>query len=189
MMANEKEGTEKEALDPYTGEATPPAEDAGKFDEIVPVDDGDRTGHNYLLEEETSMDHLAADEDADAVGEVSAHFTEDEEIEVIFEDRQRLAAGGRRELKELLEAHHSKSPILSGGDIDADWGSADVAGEETVGGSAPTPDQDIVDELGQAAGLTYEDDEPLNGEEKLLKRDRNRWELDPESAEDEAQEE
>ena len=55
-------------------------------------------------------------------------------------------------------------------------------GEETVGGSVPTPDQDIVDELGEAVGLTYEDDEPLHGEEKIRERDRNRWELDPESA-------
>jgi hypothetical protein len=74
--------------------------------------------------------------------------------------------------------------VLSGGDIDAKWQEADVSGEETVGGTSPTPDQDVVDELGQALGITYEDDEPLRTEEKLLERDRNRWELDPESAED-----
>lgn len=186
-MANEKKGTEDEAVDPYTGEVTPPAEDAGKFEEIVPVDDDDRTGENYLLEEETSLDHYAADEDADAVAEVAALFTEDEEIEDIFEDRQHLAVGGRQELKEELEEHHSKSPLLSGGDIDADWQSADVSGEETVGGSAPTPDQDTVDELGRALGITYRDAETLQGEEKLRKRDRNRWELDPESVRDESE--
>jgi hypothetical protein len=42
----------------------------------------------------------------------------------------------------------------------------------------------VVDELGQALGITYEDDEPLQTEEKLRERDRSRWELDPESAED-----
>jgi hypothetical protein len=49
----------------------------------------------------------------------------------------------------------------------------------------PTPDQDVVDELGQAAGLTYEDDEPLHTGDKLEKRDKKRWELNPESAEEE----
>jgi hypothetical protein len=48
-----------------------------------------------------------------------------------------------------------------------------------------TPDQDIVEEIGEAAGLTYEDDEPLGGEDKILDRDRNRWELNPESADEE----
>jgi hypothetical protein len=33
--------------------------------------------------------------------------------------------------------------------------------------------------------VTYEDDEPLGGE-KIRERDRNRWELDPESQRDEA---
>jgi len=186
-MAKAKKQRDDETVDPYTGEVTPPAEDAGKFEEIVPVDSGDRKGENYLLEEENSMDHIAADEDADAVAEQSKHYTEDEDIEADFEERQHLAVGGRKELKEELEEHHSKSPRLSGGDLDADWQSADVAGEETVGGSAPTPDQDNVGELGQALGITYEDDEPLHGEEKLRDRDRNRWELDPESSGEEAE--
>jgi hypothetical protein len=34
-------------------------------------------------------------------------------------------------------------------------------------------------------GLTYEDDEPLRTGERMEKRDRERWELDPESAEEE----
>jgi hypothetical protein len=176
---------ENDAVDPYTGEITPPAEDAGKVDEVVPVDTGDRSGDEYLLEEETAMDYIAADEHADAVAEEQAHFTEDEQIEEVFEDRQDLAMGGRKELKEELEQHHSKSPILSGGDIDAKWEEADVSGEESVGGTTPTPDQDVVEELGEALGITYEDDEPLHTEEKLRERDRNRWELDPESADDE----
>jgi hypothetical protein len=85
-------------------------------------------------------------------------------------------------LEEELDEHHSKSPEISGGDIDAAWDRADQAGEETVGGSVPTPDQDRVDDIGKAAGLTYQDDEPLNTEEKLAKRDRQRWELNPASA-------
>jgi hypothetical protein len=128
------------------------------------------------------MDALAADENADEVARLSASYTEDEEIEADFAERQQLAVGGRRVLEKELDEHQSESPKLSGGDLDADWQSANQAGEETVGGSAPTPDQDVVDELGEAVGLTYEDDEPLQGEEKIMERDRNRWELNPESA-------
>lgn len=169
-------------IDPYTGEEVPVAEDADKFVEVVARETDDRKGQNYLLEEETSMDALAADENADEVAKLSASYTEDEEIEADFAERQQLAVGGRRVLEEELEEHHSQSPKLSGGDLDADWQSANQAGEETVGGSVSTPDQDRVDELGEAVGLTYHDDEPLQGEEKLRKRDRNRWELNPASA-------
>ena len=45
-------------------------------------------------------------------------------------------------------------------------------------------DQDVVEELGQALGYTYEDNEPLRPEDKLEDRDRDRWELNPASAED-----
>lgn len=180
---------ENYAVDPYTGEITPPTEDAGKVDEIVPVDTGDRSGDEYLLTEETSIDHVVANAHADAVAEEQARYTEDEQIEDVFEDRQGLAMGGRKVLKEELEVHNSKSPRLSGGDIDASWEDSDVSGEESVGGSSPTPDQDVVEELGQALGITYQDDEPLHTEEKLRERDRNRWELNPESADDEDEDE
>ena len=73
--------------------------------------------------------------------------------------------------------------VLTGGDIDAAWDQA-ASGEETVGGSTPTPDQDIVDEIGRAAGVSYEDAEPLNMSEKIERRDDERWELNPASSED-----
>ena len=112
----------------------------------------------------------------------SEQYEPDEEVQQEFADAQRLAAGGEQLIRELRE-HHSRTPDLSAGDIDADWGRADI-GEETVGGSAPTPDQDIVEELGEAVGLTYEDNEPLHTTEKVEERDRKRWELDPASSED-----
>jgi hypothetical protein len=180
-----KEEKKDKTIDLYTGEQVPVAEDADKFVEVVPRETDDRKGQNYLLEEETSMDALAADENADEVAKLAASYTEDEEIEADFAERQQLAVGGRKVLEEELDEHHSESPRLSGGDLDADWQSANQAGEETVGGSVATPDQDRVDELGEAAGLTYEDDEPLQGEEKIRERDRNRWELNPESANEE----
>ena len=172
----------EKTVDPYTGELHPVPEDADRFIEVMPEETDDRRGSNYLLNEETSMDSYAADADADAVAEQSAHYTEDEDIEEDFADRQKLAVGGRDVLLEELDEHNSLSPRISGGDIDAAWQDANVAGEETVGGSAPTPDQDVVDELGEAVGLTYADDEPLDSDRKVLDRDRNRWELNPESA-------
>jgi Family of unknown function (DUF6335) len=194
MVAKKDQKTTEETdniektVDPYTGELKPVPEDADQFIEVMPEETDDRNGSNYLLNEETSMDSYAANADADAVAEQSAHYTEDEDIEEDFAERQKLAVGGRDELLEELEQHHSLSPDLSGGDLDASWQTANVAGEETVGGSAPTPDQDIVDELGAAAGLIYEDDEPLNSDAKILDRDRNRWELNPASADDQEQE-
>jgi len=179
---------ERGVVDEYTGDVKPPAEDAGKFVEIVPVDEGDREGEAYLMEEETPMDTLAADAEADAVSDKITRYTEDEEIAETFEERQKLASGGRDDLREELDKHASKDPDLAGGDIDAAWEDMDVAGEEGVGGTAPTPDQDVVDELGEAVGLTYEDDEPLQTEEKFRQRDRERWELDPASAEEEEDE-
>jgi hypothetical protein len=73
--------------------------------------------------------------------------------------------------------------VLAGGDIDAAWHQAAI-GEETVGGTTPTPDQDIVDEIGKAVGVNYEDAEPLQPAEKLERRDEQRWELNPASSED-----
>jgi hypothetical protein len=153
--------------------------------ELVPQETDDREGQNYLLEEETSMDALAADENADEVAELAASYTEDKDIEEHFARRQQLAVGGRQVMKEELDEHNALSPDLSAGDLDANWQRADQVGEEAVGGSVSTPDQDIVEEIGEAAGLTYEDDEPLGGEDKILDRDRNRWELNPESADEE----
>jgi len=46
---------------------------------------------------------------------------------------------------------------------------------------ADTPE---VGDLGRAAGLVYQDDEPLHSTDLLAKRDNNRWELNPASSED-----
>src|SRR5688572_6684531 len=126
----------KKTIDPYTGELKPVAEDADQFIEVVPEETNDRDGKNYLLNEETSMDSYAADADADAVAEQSAHYTDDEDIKEDFAERQRLAVGGRDVLLEELDEHHSLSPEITGGDLDASWQTANQAGEETVGGSS-----------------------------------------------------
>lgn len=74
--------------------------------------------------------------------------------------------------------------ILSGGDVDAAWQEAESSGEEAAGGSVITPDQDVVEEIGEALGVTYRFDETLRPVEKEAARDRTRWEMDPASAED-----
>jgi stage V sporulation protein SpoVS len=156
-------------------------------DEVMPVDTGEREGAAYLLKEETAVDFTAVPANADAITDKIDSYTTDEEIQQEFEERQNMAPSGRAKLIEQLEEHNSESPTLSGGDIDARWDQAGV-GSETVSGTAPTPDQDLVDEIGEAMGVTYEDNEPLDPE-KVSKRDERRWELDPDSAESENVEE
>jgi hypothetical protein len=100
-------------------------------------------------------------------------------------DRTASAARtGRRELRERLDEHTETSPALTAGDVDADWESAYSVGDEAPGGDNPTPDQDVVDDIGKAVGVQYEDNEELKGEAKIAKRDKHRWELDPASSED-----
>ena len=67
--------------------------------------------------------------------------------------------------------------VLTGGDVDADWMRARDSGDEAVGGSTATPDQDIVDEIGRALGVEQEADaEVWTSREILRERDRHRWE-------------
>ena len=94
------------------------------------------------------------------------------------------ARSGRQELKERYDKHTETSPALTGGDVDADWESAYSVGDEEPGGYNPTPDQKNVDDIGLALGVEYEDNEELEGADKIEERDRHRWEDDPASSED-----
>lgn len=73
---------------------------------------------------------------------------------------------------------------MTGGDIDADQYQAEVAGEEAVGGTTPTPDQNVTEDLEKAVGLEMDDRAFLRTNDILEQRDDRRWELDPESSED-----
>ena len=115
---------------------------------------------------EIDADEMIRDYEESAVGEDEANQTAMEWYEQASQDTTVPA-----------------DAVLTGGDIDAAWDQA-AAGEETVGGSSPTPDQDIVDEIGRAVGLNYEDAEPLHTTEKIERRDQERWELHPASSED-----
>ncbi|MBH8566217.1 hypothetical protein I8748_29350 [Nostoc sp. CENA67] len=91
--------------------------------------------------------------------------------------------GGRTMLQRMHQYTHT-SPEITGGDIDADWEDEDTVGDEAVGGTAPTPDQDIVEDLAAAVGVEIDDNEPLHTNDMLEERDDARWELDPRSSDD-----
>jgi hypothetical protein len=75
--------------------------------------------------------------------------------------------------------HTETSPRLTGGDVDADWLGAYASGDEAVGGSTATPDQDVIDELGDALGVAQTSDaEVVTSGEILRARDRHRWHLE-----------
>ena len=93
-------------------------------------------------------------------------------------------SAGSRKLAERLREHTDTDPVLSGGDIDARWEDADSSGDEAVAGSVATPGQNDVQEMGEAMGVTYQDNEELKVGEKERSRDKHRWELDPASSED-----
>lgn len=94
-----------------------------------------------------------------------------------------LEIGGRT-MHDRMEPYTFTSPELTGGDIDARWDQAAMVGDEAVGGTVATPDQSIVEELGDALGLDYDDGVSLQTNDILEGRDSQRWDLDPMSSED-----
>lgn len=93
-------------------------------------------------------------------------------------------AGEPVELLEERALHPETGPSLSGGDVDADWQRAQSTGEEAVGGSVATPDQDVVDEIGRALGVEQEPDAEVRASEEILEERRRRyWQMEREAAE------
>ena len=91
---------------------------------------------------------------------------------------------GRAEVAQSLQEHKGMSTTIAGGDVDVDVEDAYFTGDEAPGGDNPTPDQDVVEDIGKALGVEYQDNEELKAVDKVSERDRNRWELDPASSED-----
>ena len=91
---------------------------------------------------------------------------------------------GRAEIEQSLREHRGMSPSIKGGDVDVDVEDAYFTGDEAPGGDNPAPDQEVVDDIGKALGVQYEDNEELKGSDKIIERDKHRWELDPASSED-----
>lgn len=109
----------------------------------------------------------------------------DEDFEAQIEDEIASAPKAPQELLERLREHNDSSPADSGGDIDAEWEDVDDSGSEAVFGHNPTPDQSDVEKNAHAMGINFEDNEPLDLLEKMERRDRNRFELDESSKDNE----
>jgi len=91
---------------------------------------------------------------------------------------------GSAKLAARLRDDGLADPKITGGDLDANWANAQFSGDESAVSSSSTPDQNVVEEIAGAMGITYAADEPLKVGEKERERDKKRWELDPASSDD-----
>lgn len=94
-----------------------------------------------------------------------------------------IKAGSAR-LANRIREDGAADPVVTGGDLDANWANAQFSGDESAVSSSPTPDQGEVDDIGRAMGVTYQDNEELRIGEKERDRDKKRFELDPASSDD-----
>jgi Family of unknown function (DUF6335) len=103
------------------------------------------------------------------------------EIEEFMEDEILRAPKDPDLLAQRLRNNTAASPTDAGGDLDANWEDVNESGSESVAGDNPTPDQSMVEENAHAMGINFEDNEELDFLEKVERRDRDRFELDPRS--------
>ena len=108
-------------------------------------------------------------------------FVPDPEIEEFMEEEISRAPKDPELLAHRLRENTAASPRDTGGDPDADWEDVNSSGSETAAGDNPTPDQSLVEENAMAMGVSFEDNEELEFIDKIEKRDRERFELDPRS--------
>ena len=89
-----------------------------------------------------------------------------------------IRSDAERHAEEEVERRDT-NPRLTAGDVDADWQRAHLDGEEAPGGSVATPDQDVVDEIGDALGVPRGPDEEVRTSGEILEdRDRRRWDME-----------
>ena len=105
----------------------------------------------------------------------------DPDIEEFMEEEIARAPKDSNQLAQRLRNNTAASPMDAGGDIDASWEDVNDSGEESVAGDNPTPDQSDVEENAHAVGVNFEDNEELDILDKIERRDRDRFELDPRS--------
>ena len=103
----------------------------------------------------------------------------DPEIEQFMEEEIARAPKDPGQLANRLRNNTAASPRDSGGDPDASWEDVNDSGTESVAGDNPTPDQSDVEENANAVGISFEDNEELDVLDKIERRDRHRFELDP----------
>jgi hypothetical protein len=111
------------------------------------------------------------------------NYVPDPEIEEFMEEEILRAPKDPELLAHRLRDNTAASPRDAGGDVDASWEDVNDSGSESVSGHNPTPDQSNVEENANAVGVSFEDNEELEFEEKIEKRDRDRFELDESSKE------
>jgi Family of unknown function (DUF6335) len=111
-------------------------------------------------------------------------FVPDPEIEEFMEEEIARAPKDPEQLAQRLRNNTAASPADSGGDPDASWEDVNDSGTESVSGDNPTPDQSDVEENAHAVGVNFEDNEELDVIDKIDRRDRQRFELDPRSKTD-----
>jgi hypothetical protein len=109
------------------------------------------------------------------------NYVPDPEIEEFMEQEISRAPKDPDLLAQRLRNNTAASPRDAGGDLDASWEDVNDSGSEAVAGDNPTPDQSMVEENANALGVNFEDNEELEFLEKIEKRDRDRFELDPRS--------
>jgi hypothetical protein len=93
-------------------------------------------------------------------------------------------SAGAAKLAHRLQNDPLADPVVTAGDLDAQWEGAQFSGDESAVSSMSTPGQSQVDDIGAAMGVTYQDNEELKFGEKERSRDKQRWELDPASSDD-----
>jgi hypothetical protein len=108
-------------------------------------------------------------------------FVPDPEIEEFMEGEIARAPKDPNQLAQRLRNNTAASPQDAGGDLDAAWEDVNDSGTESVAGDNPTPDQSLVEENANAVGVSFEDNEELDVLDKIERRDRRRFELDPRS--------
>lgn len=118
----------------------------------------------------------------DNLGELPQEITESCGAGVI--DQPGLTQDDITTLQDSSSEYSSANSQIGGEDGDPAAEQKSATGEQSVGGTAPTPDMDMVDELGTAAGIEMPDGAILHTTNMLEHRDESRWELDPSSAED-----
>jgi hypothetical protein len=116
-------------------------------------------GPNLRQEDRTMSDNNRFEGDETKVDPLQ------EQVRQEFVDAAEHGKAGRElSMKEGSESHETLPPPLDSRD-DASWANINV------------------DQLGEAVGLVYHDEEPLNTIEKIEERDDNRWSMNPASAE------
>jgi hypothetical protein len=142
----------------------------------IPTDEID----NELDSDDDGIEDNSEAEEPEIVDNRPQELTESRGTGLQGRPLDRTGSFSRRESHLLNEPDYT----LTGGDVDANYEDADAVGEESVGGTVATPDQDIVEDLATAVGVELDDRSYLRVGEMLEQRDDRRWELEPSSSED-----